>query len=62
MTQAYVVASAQRLRQLRLLAETPSLRGRRRAAVMTARRQAWQDVAVALGVLALGWAIGAVLS
>jgi len=61
MTQAYVVASAQRLRQLRLLAETPSLRTRRRAAVMTARRQAWQDVAVALGVLALGWVIGGVL-
>jgi hypothetical protein len=62
MTQAYVVASAQRLRQLRLLAETPSLRTRRRTAVMTARRQAWQDVAVALGVLALGWVIGGVLS
>ena len=62
MTQAYVVASAQRLRQLRLLAETPSLRTRRRAATMTAWRQAWQDVAVALGVLALGWVIGGVLS
>jgi hypothetical protein len=62
MTQAYVVASAQRLRQLRLLAETPSLRTRRRAAVMTARRRAWQDAALAVGVLMAGWAIGAVLS
>lgn len=62
MTQAYVVASAQRLRQLRQIAETPTLKQRARMQVMAARRQAWQDVALAVGVLMAGWAIGAVLS
>lgn len=62
MTQAYVVASAQRLRQLRALAEAPSLRLRRRTAARAARRQALQDVGVALAVLALGWVVGGMVS
>lgn len=62
MTQAYVVASAHRLRQLRQIAEAPSLRQRVAMQARQTRRQMWQDLAVALGVLALGYLVGGLVS
>jgi len=62
MTQAYVVASAHRLRQLRMIAEGPSLRQQRGMARRQGVRALVRDVIVAGLVLALGWVVGRVVS
>lgn len=62
MTLEYIVASAHRLRQLRLIAEAPTLKQRVALQARRARRQVWQDVVVALGVLALGYLVGGLVS
>lgn len=62
MTLEYCVSSARRLRELRLLAEAPSLRQRR--AMMRRQTAAGivRDVLVAGLVLLAGWIVGRVLS
>lgn len=62
MTQAYIVASARRLRELRQLAEAPTLRQRMHVHARQQRRQMWQDLALAVAVLAAGWLVGMVVS
>lgn len=62
MTIEHVVASAHRLRQLRQIAEAPTLRQRVAMQERQVRRQMLEDLAVALGLFAAAYVIGGLVS
>ena len=62
MTLEYCVSSARRLRELRMIAEGPSLRQQRAMVRRQGVRAMVRDVLVAGLVLLAGWVVGRVLS
>jgi hypothetical protein len=62
MTLEYCVASARRLRELRMIAEGPSLRQQRAMARRRGVASLLRDVVIAGLVLLAGWIVGRVVS
>lgn len=62
MTLEHVVVSAKRLRELRMIAEGPSLRQQRAVMRRQGVRAMVRDVLVATLVMFAGWVVGRVLS